>query len=57
MKNHQKASSADSNAIATNQFKSSDYTSQEAIAQGLAITHEQATDAYKEGTVDQEIKE
>ncbi len=46
-----------SHAIATNSYQPSDYQSAEEVDQGLAMTHEQVSDAYVEGTVDGNINE
>ncbi|MUK88137.1 DUF4025 domain-containing protein [Ornithinibacillus sp. L9] len=41
--------------VAGKMYDVSDYKSNEEIDQGMAVTHEQATDAYTEGTVDGKI--
>ncbi|KKB33405.1 YozQ family protein [Bacillus thermotolerans] len=38
-------------------FHYEDYQSSDETAQGLAITHEQASDTYTEGTIDGRIDE
>ncbi|MFD2045633.1 YozQ family protein [Ornithinibacillus salinisoli] len=41
--------------VADKTYEASDYKSQKTVDQGMAVTHEQATDAYTEGTVDGKI--
>ena len=38
-------------------YEVSDYKSEEQLNKGLAITHEQVSDGYMEGTVDEKIDE
>ncbi|WP_134701787.1 YozQ family protein [Ammoniphilus sp. YIM 78166] len=42
--------------LAEKMYEPKDYTSDSALDQGLATTHEQVSDAYMEGTVDAEIE-
>lgn len=44
-----------SREVAENSYDPSDYKSSKEIDKGLAITHEQVSDTYMEGTVDGEI--
>lgn len=44
-----------SNEVAEKYYDASGYQSSNQTEKGLAITHEQATDAYIEGTVDGKI--
>ncbi|WP_096272233.1 YozQ family protein [Paucisalibacillus globulus] len=44
-----------SNEVAEKNYDVSGYTSSNQVEKGLATTHEQATDAYTEGTVDAKI--
>jgi hypothetical protein len=44
-----------SKEVAEKNFDASGYQSSNETEKGLAITHEQATDAYTEGTVDGKI--
>lgn len=41
--------------IAENSFDPSDYCSKDEVDKGLAITHEQVSDTFMEGTIDGEI--
>lgn len=41
-----------SNEIAENSYDPSDYQSSKEVDKGLAITHEQVSDTYVEGTID-----
>jgi hypothetical protein len=56
-KKKEKNSYLTSDAVAENSYQPSDYQSSEEVEQGLAITHEQVSDAYMEGTVDAGIPE
>ncbi|MBM7704557.1 YozQ family protein [Metabacillus iocasae] len=38
--------------MADRQFEVQDYSRQDELSQGLATTHEQVSDAYNEGTVE-----
>jgi hypothetical protein len=44
-----------SSNVAENSFDPSDYCSKNEVEKGLAITHEQVSDTYMEGTIDGEI--
>jgi hypothetical protein len=44
-----------SNKLAEKNYEPSDYLKTSELSSGLAATHEQATDAYTEGTVDATI--
>ncbi|MDG5788953.1 YozQ family protein [Evansella sp. AB-P1] len=46
-----------SEAIANKSYEPSDYKSNDETAKGLAMTHEQVSDAYTEGTIDGKIDE
>jgi len=48
---------SNSKKIAGRQFKNSDYKGNTRLEKGLAETHEQASDDYFEGTVDQLLEE
>lgn len=41
--------------VAENSFDPSDYSSSKEVDKGLAITHEQVSDTFTEGTIDAEI--
>ncbi|WP_332693730.1 YozQ family protein [Halalkalibacter lacteus] len=56
-KQKDKNSYPSSEAVAENSYQPSDYQSSEEVEQGLATTHEQVSDAYVEGTVDDAIQE
>lgn len=43
--------------VADKTYEPSDYQSQEEVSQGLAVTHEQVSDDYMEGTNDGKIDE
>jgi hypothetical protein len=45
-----------SSEIAGRTYESSDYQKNDALSSGLAETHEQASDAYMEGTVDENME-
>jgi hypothetical protein len=45
-----------SNEVAANMYHPSDYKSNNETEKGLAEAHEQVSDAYMEGTVDQNLK-
>ncbi|WP_078552615.1 YozQ family protein [Bacillus alkalicellulosilyticus] len=57
MKRNEKLSQTDADQVATNSYEPSNYNSSNDIDQGLAMTHEQVSDAYVEGTIDGEIDE
>ncbi len=44
-----------SSQVAENSYDPSDYHSNNEVDKGLAITHEQVSDTYMEGTIDGEI--
>ena len=41
----------------TKQYEPSDYLQDSETASGLAVTHEQVSDTYMEGTIDRAIEE
>ncbi|WP_458413633.1 YozQ family protein [Schinkia sp. CFF1] len=45
----------DSSKLAEKNYQPGDYTNKNELASGLATTHEQATDAYTEGTLNAKI--
>jgi hypothetical protein len=47
---------SDSSQIAGKTFEPSDYNGKSQLEMGLAETHEQASDDYYEGTIDQELE-
>ncbi|RXY99795.1 YozQ family protein [Fictibacillus sp. S7] len=47
-----KNSKSNSEEVAKKNYEPSDYSSQSETDQGLAITHEQVSDDYMEGTID-----
>lgn len=53
----EKTSLENSSKVAEKMYDVSDYKSNEAIDQGMAITHEQVSDNYTEGTIDGRIDE
>lgn len=46
---------SDSSQIAGKTFEPSDYNGKSQLEKGLAETHEQVSDDYYEGTIDQEL--
>ena len=52
-KKRKKVNQEDSNKIATNHYKPSYYNGNSDCEEGLAETHEQVSDDYMEGTIDQ----
>ncbi len=46
-----------SEKVANNHYNVNHYNSQDQTEKGLAITHEQASDNYMEGTIDAKIDE
>ncbi|WP_026672504.1 YozQ family protein [Alkalihalobacterium bogoriense] len=52
-----KVTKKDSAEVATNSYDPKDYNSEKQVDKGLAITHEQVSDDYVEGTIDGEIDE
>ena len=50
-----KGTNQSSNQVAENSYDPSDYLSNNELDKGLAITHEQVSDTYMEGTIDGEI--
>lgn len=48
----EKKTKLESSQIAGRQYEVEDYNRQDELASGLAITHEQASDDYMEGTID-----
>ncbi|GAB3807997.1 DUF4025 domain-containing protein [Virgibacillus kimchii] len=53
----EKTSLENSSKVAKKMYDVSYYKSNEAIDQGMAITHEQVSDNYTEGTIDGKIDE
>ncbi|MDL4842674.1 YozQ family protein [Aquibacillus rhizosphaerae] len=53
--NVKKVSQEDTNKVAEKMYDNSDYEASDLIDMGTAITHEQASDDYTEGTIDGEI--
>ncbi|MDT8859214.1 YozQ family protein [Alkalihalobacillus sp. MEB130] len=51
----EKNSVKSSEEVAENSYQPSDYKSSEEVEQGLAMTHEQVSDSYVEGTIDGQI--
>ncbi|KKI93405.1 hypothetical protein WQ54_03985 [Bacillus sp. SA1-12] len=47
----------DSNQIAGRHYEAEDYKRQDELSEGLATTHEQASDDYMEGTIDANFEE
>ncbi|MEN2766788.1 YozQ family protein [Ornithinibacillus xuwenensis] len=45
------------NEVAEKQYDVTGYQSSNQVEKGMAITHEQATDAYTEGTIEAKIDE
>lgn len=54
-KNNKKVSQKDANKVAEKMYDPSDYNATNELDQGTAITHEQATDAYTEGSINGKI--
>ncbi|WP_226035987.1 YozQ family protein [Aquibacillus saliphilus] len=54
-KNNKKVSQQDANKVAEKTYDPSDYQSTDQLSQGTAITHEQASDGYTEGSIDGKI--
>ncbi|UOE95484.1 YozQ family protein [Alkalihalobacillus sp. LMS39] len=52
-----KENQTDSAKVATNSYDPKDYNSEKQVDKGLAMTHEQVSDAYVEGTIDGKIDE
>lgn len=55
-KKQNKVNQKDSNKIAENNYDPSNYQGKTQFEKGLAETHEQASDDYFEGTIDQKLK-
>ncbi|WP_110928944.1 YozQ family protein [Bacillus massiliglaciei] len=51
--NNKKVSKKDYEATAGKQYQPSDHEGESQIEQGTALTHEQVSDNYHEGTIDQ----
>lgn len=56
MPKNNKVRQADSNRIAENNFKQEKKNNRTETTRGLAETHQQVTDQFFEGTVDQKFK-
>jgi hypothetical protein len=52
-----KKKTTQSSEIAGKQFDVSNYEGETQLEKGLAETHEQVSDDYYEGTIDQQVKE
>ncbi|MDC3415985.1 YozQ family protein [Aquibacillus salsiterrae] len=50
-----KVSQEDANKVAEKVYSPADYQSNDPLSQGMAITHEQSTDSYTEGTINGKI--
>ncbi|WP_210610875.1 YozQ family protein [Priestia flexa] len=50
--NQKQIKPVNTNDLAGRQFKSEDYKNSDEVSQGLAETHEQMSDTYQEGTVE-----
>lgn len=50
--NQKQIKPVNTNDLAGCQFKSEDYKNSDEVSQGLAETHEQMSDTYQEGTVE-----
>lgn len=55
MEKRQKVSQRDSDKVAETNYHPNQYKSEDDTEQGLAITHEQASDAYMEGEIQARI--
>ncbi|SDK06232.1 YozQ family protein [Sediminibacillus albus] len=55
MDKNKKVSNKDAEKVAEKMYDPSDYQKDDQLAQGLSITHEQASDNYTEGTIEGEI--
>lgn len=55
MKKTNKGIENNSAKVAEKSYEPADYSSTDEIDKGLAITHEQVSDTYMEGTIDGEI--
>ncbi|WP_164217441.1 YozQ family protein [Virgibacillus sp. YIM 98842] len=53
----ERKSTENSSKIADKTYDVSDYESNESVDKGMAITHEQVSDNYMEGTIDGKIDE
>ncbi|MRH42097.1 DUF4025 domain-containing protein [Aquibacillus halophilus] len=54
-KNNKKVSQEDANKVAEKMYDPTDYKKSDQLSQGTAITHEQSSDAYTEGSIDGKI--
>lgn len=50
----EKKSKLESNKLAGKGYEVEDYKGQDELSAGLAMTHEQASDGYMEGTIEEE---
>ncbi|GAE24690.1 hypothetical protein JCM9140_637 [Halalkalibacter wakoensis JCM 9140] len=57
MKQQDKNSYQSSEEVAANSYQPSDYKSSKEVEKGLAMTHEQVSDTYVEGTIDGQIND
>lgn len=53
----EKRTKLDRNQIAGRQYEVDDYKRQDELSSGLAITHEQVSDDYTEGTIDTMVED
>jgi Protein of unknown function (DUF4025) len=53
----EKKTKLESKQIAGRQYEVEDYNRQDELSEGLAETHEQASDDYMEGTIDAELND
>ncbi|SET25520.1 Protein of unknown function [Oceanobacillus limi] len=54
-KNNKRETIENAKKVADKTYNVSDYQSNQELDQGMAVTHEQASDTYTEGTVDGKI--
>ena len=52
----EKKSKLESNKLAGKEYEVEDYKGQDELSSGLATTHEQASDGYMDGTIEQETE-
>jgi hypothetical protein len=55
MDQEKKVNQKESNEVAEHNFQPTDYKKDKELSSGLAMTHEQVTDMWTEGTIDGEI--
>ncbi|MFD2761713.1 YozQ family protein [Lentibacillus juripiscarius] len=54
-KKQNKVSSEDSRKVAEKDYEPSNYQEDTQFEKGMAVTHEQVSDGYKEGTIDRKV--